>query len=81
MNKGQIRETALDIKAKGITKVALIGVFSPLDYAGLYEERYREIILQITPDINIVYSYAIGGVGLLERENATILNALILAIT
>ena len=80
LNEGQIRETALDIKAKGITKVALVGVFSPLDHAGLHEERCREIMSQIAPDIDIVCSHAIGGVGLLERENATILNASILAV-
>lgn len=32
LNDKQIQETALDIIAQGITKVALVGDFSPLDH-------------------------------------------------
>jgi N-methylhydantoinase A/oxoprolinase/acetone carboxylase beta subunit len=36
-------------------------------------------VLQFAPELDIVCSHTIGGVGLLERENATVLNASILA--
>jgi N-methylhydantoinase A/oxoprolinase/acetone carboxylase beta subunit len=76
----QIEETALEIRAQGITKVALVGVFSPLDHSGMHEDRCRDIMLKVAPELDVVCSHTIGGVGLLERENATILNASILAV-
>jgi N-methylhydantoinase A/oxoprolinase/acetone carboxylase beta subunit len=74
----QIQETVKDIQKSGITKVALVGVFSPLDHAGIHEEKCRELMLNHDSTLDIVCSHSIGGVGLLERENATILNAAIL---
>ena len=35
----------------------------------------NEIIKNIIPDANISLSHSIGKVGLIERENATIINA------
>jgi N-methylhydantoinase A/oxoprolinase/acetone carboxylase beta subunit len=58
--------------------VALVGVFSPLDHQGTQEEACKEIMLKLDPSLSIVCSSKIGNVGLLERENATILNASIL---
>ncbi|KAE8441773.1 hypothetical protein EG329_004331 [Mollisiaceae sp. DMI_Dod_QoI] len=80
LNPKQIEETALDIQTQGFTKVALVGVFSPLDHAGMHEERCKELMLKAAPKLDVVCSHTIGGVGLLERENATILNASILAV-
>jgi N-methylhydantoinase A/oxoprolinase/acetone carboxylase beta subunit len=80
LDLNQIEETVDDIGKHGITKVALVGVFSPLDHAGIHEERCKELMLKRNPGLDIVCSHSIGGVGLLERENATILNASILAV-
>ncbi|KAF8851031.1 DUF917-domain-containing protein [Acephala macrosclerotiorum] len=80
LNVKEIEETAKDIEMQGITKVALVGVFSPLDHSGMREERCKKILLESAPSLDIVCSHTIGGVGLLERENATILNASILAV-
>jgi N-methylhydantoinase A/oxoprolinase/acetone carboxylase beta subunit len=80
LNVEQIEEMARDIQSLGIDKVALVGVFSPLDHSGMHEELCKEIMLKHVPGLDIVCSYTIGGVGLLERENATILNASILAV-
>ncbi|KAG9232628.1 hypothetical protein BJ875DRAFT_466290 [Amylocarpus encephaloides] len=80
LNEAQIEETIIEIKTQGITKVALVGVFSPLDHAGIHEERCRELMLKHAPHLDVICSHSIGGVGLLERENATILNASILAV-
>jgi len=75
----QIEQSAQDLKKKEITKVALVGVFSPLDHSGIHQERCKALMLEVNPDLDIVCSHSIGGVGLLERENATILNASILS--
>lgn len=58
--------------------VAIVGVFSPLDHQGVHEETCKRLMLEQDPSLSVVCSHAIGGVGLLERENATILNASIL---
>ncbi|KAL4874959.1 hypothetical protein BJY04DRAFT_172168 [Aspergillus karnatakaensis] len=78
LNVEQIRETAREIVASGVKTVALVGVFSPLDTEGLQEERCREILTDTEPELQVVCSHDIGPTGLLERENATILNAAIL---
>ncbi|CZR69976.1 probable N-methylhydantoinase A/acetone carboxylase, beta subunit [Phialocephala subalpina] len=80
LNVKEIEETARDIASQGITKVALVGIFSPLDHSGMHEERCMKIMLEVAPGLDVVCSHTIGGVGLLERENATILNASILAV-
>jgi len=80
LKPNQIAETVDSISNVGITSIALIGVFSPLDHAGIHEEKCKKLMLAQNPSLEIVCSHSIGGVGLLERENATILNASILAI-
>ncbi|KAJ3952841.1 hypothetical protein N0V92_010715 [Colletotrichum tropicale] len=74
----QIRKAAREIFAAGVQAVALIGVFAPLDHAGVHEETCKRVILEEAPGLDIVCSHDIGPPGLLERENATILNAAIL---
>lgn len=76
----QIKETVEAIHDAGISSIALIGVFSPLDHSGIHEEKCKMLMLDQDPSLSIVCSHSIGGVGLLERENATILNASILAV-
>ncbi|SPO07076.1 related to D-amino acid hydantoin hydrolase (hydantoinase) [Cephalotrichum gorgonifer] len=78
LDPGQIRRTARDIVASGVSSVALVGVFSPLDHKGAHEERCKKIMLEEAPRLRVVCSHDIGPTGLLERENATILNAAIL---
>jgi N-methylhydantoinase A/oxoprolinase/acetone carboxylase beta subunit len=80
LNPIQIAETVKSIDKASITSIALVGVFSPLDHAGIHEEACKALMLTHNPLLEIVCSHSIGGVGLLERENATILNASILAI-
>ena len=76
----QISGVVEDLKKEGVDTVALVGVFSPLDHQGIHEEKCRTLMLEQNPSLSIVCSHAIGNVGLLERENATILNASILAL-
>ncbi|HEX3721187.1 MAG TPA: hydantoinase/oxoprolinase family protein [Nitrolancea sp.] len=69
----EIREVAADIRAKGIRSAAISSVFSPVNAA--MEEQAAEILRAEIPDIYISLSNQVGRLGLLERENATIMNA------
>lgn len=62
-------------KMKGsVDSVAITSIFSPVTQA--HEKRAEEIVQQVMgDDIPISLSSEIGSVGLIERENATILNA------
>ncbi|KAI0827020.1 DUF917-domain-containing protein [Trametes gibbosa] len=75
----QVIEQCAVIKAKGLKNIVLAGIFSPLDNDGKHEYAARAIIeRELGPDVNVVCSRDVGQVGLLERENAAILNASIL---
>jgi DUF917 family protein/N-methylhydantoinase A/oxoprolinase/acetone carboxylase beta subunit len=74
----QIRKTAREIVASGVKSVALVGIFAPLDHSGIHEQKCKEILLQAAPSLQVICSQDLGSPGLLERENATILNAAIL---
>ena len=64
---------AEQIKAEGITAIAISSVFSPVN--SVFEEQSADIVREIIPDANITLSSMIGRIGLLERENAAIMNA------
>ena len=57
----------------GITAVAISSVFSPI--LGEHEERAADIVRAVVPEVRITLSKDLGRIGLLERENVTILNA------
>lgn len=69
----EIKATAADIKAKGITAIAVSSVFSPVNQD--MEKQAAEILLAEVPGSSVTLSSEIGRIGLLERENAAILNA------
>jgi N-methylhydantoinase A/oxoprolinase/acetone carboxylase beta subunit len=73
LDEKEVRGVARDIKSKGIKAVAISAVFSPVN--GSFEERAAEIIQNEIPDASLSLSHEIGRMGLLERENAAILNA------
>ncbi len=79
LNPAQIKQTASEIVKAGIRYVAVVGIFSALDHAGIHEERCKTLLQEFQPELSVVCSHSIGGPGLLPRENATILNASILA--
>ncbi|KAM0277380.1 hypothetical protein ACHAQH_005820 [Verticillium albo-atrum] len=47
----QIRKAARDILASGVKSVTLVGVFAPLDHAGVHEETCKRILLQEAPEL------------------------------
>ena len=73
LDEEAVEKAARDIKAKGLKAVAISCVYSPLN--GEMEERAGEIVKNIIPDVEITLSSRIGRIGLLERENAAIMNA------
>jgi N-methylhydantoinase A/oxoprolinase/acetone carboxylase beta subunit len=69
----EIRGIAEQIAAKGIKAIAISSVFSPVNAD--FEQKAAEIVAQVIPDAHITLSSTIGRIGLLERENAAIMNA------
>ena len=61
-------------RAKGIRAVAISSVFSPVNAEAELEARGRDRA-RSCPGAAISLSHEIGRIGLLERENATIMNA------
>jgi N-methylhydantoinase A/oxoprolinase/acetone carboxylase beta subunit len=64
---------ARKIKDAGIRSVGIASIFSPLDRS--CEEEAARILRDVCPDVSITLSHRLGRIGLLERENVTLLNA------
>ena len=68
-----MRSAARRIRERGLRAAAITSVFSPLDPS--CEEQAAEILQEECPDVAVTLSHELGRIGLLERENATLLNA------
>ena len=68
-----MREAARRIREAGIGAVGVASIFSPLD--PVHEERAAQILSQECPAAKVTLSHRLGRIGLLERENAALLNA------
>jgi N-methylhydantoinase A/oxoprolinase/acetone carboxylase beta subunit len=68
-----VRAAADRIRERGIRSVAVSAVFSPLTPE--CEDGVAEILAEEVPDVAVTLSHDLGRIGLLERENAAILNA------
>ena len=68
-----MRQAARRIRAAGIRSVAIAAVFSPLNASG--EEEAAAIVREECPGVAVTLSHRLGRIGLLERENAALLNA------
>ena len=69
----ELRAAAQDIVSKGVSSVAVASVFSPVDDS--FEAEARDILVEEAPELDISLSSEIGRLGLLERENAAVVNA------
>jgi N-methylhydantoinase A/oxoprolinase/acetone carboxylase beta subunit len=70
----ELKRHAADMAAHGIRSVAISSVFSPIN--SQLELAAQEILAaELGPDVPFSLSHEIGRIGLLERENATIINA------
>lgn len=68
-----IRAAAREIRAAGIATVGITSVFSPLTAEA--EDVAAHILRQEYPDVAVTLSHDLGRIGLLARENVTLLNA------
>ena len=73
LNESEVADAAREMRSKGLRAVAIAGIFSQVNAA--QEERAADIVRNELPDAAITISSRIGRIGMLERENATIINA------
>src|SRR4051794_6009862 len=73
LGEGGVPKAAEEMKALGLKSVAISAIFSPLDPS--HERRAAELVTKVMPDAVITCSSDLGRIGLLERENAGLLNA------
>lgn len=78
LNEEKIRSIAKEVNGK-VDSIAITSIFSPVDQS--HETRAAEILREeLGDDVSISLSSEVGSIGLLERENATILNASIINV-
>jgi N-methylhydantoinase A/oxoprolinase/acetone carboxylase beta subunit len=70
----ELKRHAADMAANGVRSVAISSVFSPVNH-DLEVEAAAIVAGELGSDVAISLSHEIGRIGLLERENATIINA------
>ena len=73
LDEAAVTRAAQEMKAKGLKSVGISSIFSPLDPS--HERRAAELVTAVIPDAIITCSSDLGRIGLLERENAGLLNA------
>ena len=76
MDDAEIDAVVEDIKRKGLRAVAIASAFSPMNAAP--ELAIAQRVRAAIPDARITLSHDIGRLGILERENAAMLNASLL---
>jgi N-methylhydantoinase A/oxoprolinase/acetone carboxylase beta subunit len=72
-DEDHMRAAARRISEEGFAAVGVSSIFSPLDPS--HEERAAAILAEGCPGIAVTLSHRLGRIGLLERENAALLNA------
>lgn len=68
-----VARAAREMRGLGLTSVAISAIFSPLDSG--HERAAAEIVQKEIPGVTVTLSSDLGRIGLLERENAGLLNA------
>jgi N-methylhydantoinase A/oxoprolinase/acetone carboxylase beta subunit len=73
LDERALREAGRRLRTAGLTSAAVTAVFSPLNAGG--EARAAAILREEHPDLAVTQSHQLARIGLLERENAALLNA------
>jgi N-methylhydantoinase A/oxoprolinase/acetone carboxylase beta subunit len=73
LDPGAIRDAARRMADAGLTSVGVTSIFSPL--TAECELEAERILAEEMPGARITLSHELGRIGLLERENVTLLNA------
>lgn len=77
LDEAELRSIAADLSAHGVKAIAVSAVFSPL--VSTAEQRAAAILRAAAPGVEVTLSHQVGGLGLLARENAAIINACVQA--
>ncbi|GAB3212934.1 hydantoinase/oxoprolinase family protein [Marinactinospora endophytica] len=78
LRPAELRRIAAELGEAGVRTVAITSVFSPVTAEA--EIAAAEIIAAELPHVKVSLSHELGRIGLLERENATIVNAALLDV-
>jgi N-methylhydantoinase A/oxoprolinase/acetone carboxylase beta subunit len=73
LDEAAVRAAAAECRDKGIASIAVSCAFAPINAA--MEEWAAAIIADVHPGARVSLSHNVGRLGLIERENGTILNA------
>ncbi|MCU0974716.1 MAG: hydantoinase/oxoprolinase family protein [Steroidobacteraceae bacterium] len=76
LDRDELRRAAREFAARGLEAVAISSVFAPVNTA--QEQEAAELVQEQLPGARIALSSQIGRIGLIERENAAIMNAALL---
>eukprot|EP01097_Dermamoeba_algensis_P006782 TRINITY_DN4228_c0_g1_i1.p1 TRINITY_DN4228_c0_g1~~TRINITY_DN4228_c0_g1_i1.p1 ORF type:complete len:268 (+),score=58.27 TRINITY_DN4228_c0_g1_i1:56-805(+) len=76
LGERELRKATREAKNKGIDSIVISSVFATVNSD--HEKRAKEIITEEYPEAYVTLSHEVGSLGLLERENASILNAALL---
>lgn len=79
VDENEVMKHVDEIKGKNISSIVINGIFSSLNPE--QEIQVKEMILKVYPCAKVVMSHEVSGVGYIERENASILNASILSFS
>lgn len=77
-DRAAMKEAAAKIRDAGVEAVGIASVFSPLNHEA--EQEAAEILSAVAPAISITQSHQLGRIGLLARENVTLLNAALVGL-
>jgi len=72
-DRAAMRRAAREIRAAGLRSVGVSAIFSPIDPRD--EQAAGAILAEECPGVAVTLSHQLGRIGLLERENACLLNA------
>lgn len=73
LDEARVRDAARSLRREGVCAIAITSAFAPMNAA--MEERAAVLVREEHPAATVTLSHAIGRLGLVERENAAILNA------
>ncbi|KAJ8072196.1 hypothetical protein PM082_015754 [Marasmius tenuissimus] len=80
IREDEVKAECEKVKNAGIKAIVVNGIFAPADVMGeMQEEKVRDWIKKYYPEAEVVISKEVANLGFIERENAAILNASILA--
>lgn len=78
LDEAELQRIAAELAANDVHSAAITSIFSPATPE--MEQRAAEILMQGNPELHVSLSHEIGRIGLLERENATVINASLLPV-